>query len=373
MYLINTGSIYASKNVTDVAKILVEEGIYSSLNIDEQEIDIEDVYGDIENKLDRVVDKCRALGISLSGEIDYSGDAEGRYVIGKSIEDLSKEECAIRDATVFTLLEELKRRGVYIKNETSAKPALVAYDIKWDTDGDKDVLGDLPTEIIIPDGMVDDEEISDYVSDETGFCHTGFKLGIRFRGQICPFDYEQINENVFRFEIHDFSLESNSLKYSLTGEYSRLAKGWNLILTSMTMTFDLDMLGITRSEIEAIKEICMNRIVSETGSNSYEIDQMLTISSVHISKDTQKLLDEAVKELSDLAIDDNDMPPVHEKLGYGWFIACDPDTDNEALGETWNDYPVDLVAAMRLAKEHGCFWLCIDCDGPEVDDLGKFE
>lgn len=381
MYLINTGSIYASKNVTDVAKILVEEGIYSSLDIvpvyDEQEIGIEDVYGDIENKLDRVVDKCNVLGISLSGEVDYTGDAEGKYVIGKTIgkniEDLSKKECAIRDATVFTLLEELKRRGVYIKNETSTKPALVAYDIKWDTDGDEEVLHDLPKEILIPDGMVDDEEISDYVSDETGFCHAGFKLGIRFRGQICPFDYEQINENVFRFEIHDFSLESNSLKNSLTGEYSRLAKGWNLILTSMTMTFDLDMLGITRSEIEAIKEICMNRIMSETGSDSYEIDQMLTISSVHISKDTQKLLDEAVKELSDLAIDDNDMPPVHEKLGYGWFIACDPDTDNEALGETWNDYPVDLVAAMRLAKEQGCFWLCIDCDGPEVDDLGKFE
>ena len=387
MYLINTGSIYASKNVTDVAKILVEEGIYSSLDIvpvyDEQEIGIEDVYGDIENKLDRVVDKCRALGISLSGEIDYSGDAEGRYVIGQKVEDLSKGEFIIREASVSTLLKELERRGVYLKNETSAKPTLVAYDIKWDTDGDEEVLHDLPKEILIPDGMVDDEEISDYVSDETGFCHTGFKLGIRFRGQICPFDYEQINENVFRFEIHDFSLESNSLKYSLTGEYSRLAKGWNLILTSakgwnlilisMTMTFDLDMLGITRSEIEAIKEICMNRIMSETGSDSYEIDQMLTISTVHISKDTQKLLDEAVKELSDLAIDDNDMPPVHEKLGYGWFIACDPDTDNEARGETWDDYPVDLVAAMRLAKEQGCFWLCIDCDGPEVDDLGKFE
>lgn len=375
MYLINTGSIYASKNVTDVAKILVEEGIYSSLDIDEQEIDIEDVYGDIENKLDRVVDKCRALGISLSGEVDYTGDAEGKYVIGESIEDLSKEECAIRDASVSTLLKELERRGVYVKNETSTKPVLVAYDIKWDTDGDKDVFDNLPSEVNIPEEMVDDEEISDYVSDETGFCHTGFKLGIRFRGQICPFDYEQINENVFRFEIHDFSLESNSLKYSLTGEYSRLAKGWNLILTSMTMTFDLDILGITRSEIEAIKEICMNmnRIMSETGSDPYEISQMLTISSMHVSKDTQKLLDEAVRELSDLAIDDNDMPPVHEKLGYGWFIACDPDTDNEALGETWDDYPADLVAAMRLAKEHGCFWLCIDCDGPEVDGLEKFE
>lgn len=372
MYLINTGSIYASKNVTDVAKILVEEGIYSSLDIvpvyDEQEIGIGDVYGDIENKLDRVVDKCNVLGISLSGEVDYTGDAEGKYVIGKSIEDLSKEECAIRDATVFTLLEELKRRGVYIKNEASTKPALVAYDIKWDTDGDEEVLHDLPKEILIPDGMVDDEEISDYVSDETGFCHAGFKLGIRFRGQICPFDYEQINENVFRFEIHDFSLESNSLKYSLTGEYSRLAKGWNLILTSMTATFDLDVLGITRSETEAIKEICMNRIMSETGSDSYEIDQMLTISSVHVSQSTRELLDEVIDDTCCVP-----MPPVYEKSGYGWFVACLPDYDNESLRVTLEDYPADLAAAMRLAKEHGCIWLCIDCDGPEVDELEKFE
>lgn len=31
-----------------------------------------------------------------------------------------------------------------------------------------------------------------------------------------------------------------------------------------------------------------------------------------------------------------------------------------------------LVAAMRLAKEHGYIWLCIDCDGPEVDELKPF-
>ena len=246
---------------------------------------------------------------------------------------------------------------------------MVAYDIKWDTDGDKDVFDNLPSEVNIPEEMVDDEEISDYVSDETGFCHAGFKLGIRFRGQICPFDYELINENVFRFEIHDFSLESSSLKYSLTGEYSRLAKGWNLTLTRSSMTFDLDMIGITRSEIEAIKEICMNRIMSETGSDPHEISQMLTISSAHVSQNTRELLDKVIDDTCYVP-----MPPVYEKAGYGWFIACNPDTDNdETLGQAWDDYPADLVLAMRLAKEHGCYWLCIDCDGPEVADLEKFE
>ena len=50
------------------------------------------------------------------------------------------------------------------------------FNIKWDTDGDDEILKDLPTEIEIPDGMVDEEEISDYVSDQTGFCHFGFEL-----------------------------------------------------------------------------------------------------------------------------------------------------------------------------------------------------
>lgn len=87
MYLVNTGSIQASKNVTEVAKILVEEGIYSSLDIipiyDSKEISIEEVYGDIESSLDRIVDRCNALGIALTGNIDYVGDAEGRYLIGQ--------------------------------------------------------------------------------------------------------------------------------------------------------------------------------------------------------------------------------------------------------------------------------------------------
>lgn len=56
-----------------------------------------------------------------------------------------------------------------------------AINIKWDTDGDMDLLNELPTEIEIPEDMtdedeIDEEEISDYLSDETGFCHNGFEL-----------------------------------------------------------------------------------------------------------------------------------------------------------------------------------------------------
>lgn len=50
-----------------------------------------------------------------------------------------------------------------------------AINIIWDVDFEED-LESLPTEIEIPNGMTDEEEISDYISDETGFCHKGFEL-----------------------------------------------------------------------------------------------------------------------------------------------------------------------------------------------------
>lgn len=58
-----------------------------------------------------------------------------------------------------------------------------ATNIRWDTDGDKRALASLPTEVKIPflpnefdsfDEFVD--EVSDYLSDEYGFCHNGFNI-----------------------------------------------------------------------------------------------------------------------------------------------------------------------------------------------------
>lgn len=64
---------------------------------------------------------------------------------------------------------------------------LKAINIKWDTDGDTEVCNELPTELIIPDDLEELykskedreyalEEISDWLSDETGFCHAGFEV-----------------------------------------------------------------------------------------------------------------------------------------------------------------------------------------------------
>lgn len=62
---------------------------------------------------------------------------------------------------------------------------LKAINIKWDTDGDEEVLQGLPKEMIIPDELEEQyssdreyamEEISDWLSEETGFCHNGFEI-----------------------------------------------------------------------------------------------------------------------------------------------------------------------------------------------------
>ena len=51
-----------------------------------------------------------------------------------------------------------------------------AVNIKWDTDGDAETLASLPTEIDIPADITNEDEISDYLSDMTGFCHYGYEL-----------------------------------------------------------------------------------------------------------------------------------------------------------------------------------------------------
>lgn len=119
--------------------------------------------------------------------------------------------------------------------------------------------------------------------------------------------------------------------------------------------FNLDL-----SKVEIIGD---EIIIKPKNSQKLEIDKMLTISSLHVSADTKDLLDQAA--------DDNEedpMPSVYEKQGYGWFVACNPDNK-----EIWDNCPADLVQCMKLARDNGCFWLCLDADGPRVETLEFFD
>ena len=50
-----------------------------------------------------------------------------------------------------------------------------AIEILWDVDNEED-LKDLPIEIELPEGLTEEEDISDYLSEVTGFCHKGFRI-----------------------------------------------------------------------------------------------------------------------------------------------------------------------------------------------------
>lgn len=50
-----------------------------------------------------------------------------------------------------------------------------ATDILWDVDNEEE-LESLPKEVVIPLELTDEEEISDYLSELTGYCHYGFSL-----------------------------------------------------------------------------------------------------------------------------------------------------------------------------------------------------
>jgi hypothetical protein len=70
-----------------------------------------------------------------------------------------------------------------------------AINIIWDTDGENI---ELPNEIELPFGMVDEDEISDYISDETGFCHCGFELIVG----LCTFPDDDKDYCKY-FEVHE--------------------------------------------------------------------------------------------------------------------------------------------------------------------------
>lgn len=64
-----------------------------------------------------------------------------------------------------------------MKKPNMEQTANKVVNIEWDVDNKSD-LKRLPTEIPLPDDIDpdDDDEVSDYISDLTGFCHTGFEV-----------------------------------------------------------------------------------------------------------------------------------------------------------------------------------------------------
>lgn len=143
-----------------------------------------------------------------------SGDAEGDFIA--TFEDESHEAVVnfwegencegdrdYRPVTIYDILEVPER--VIFK----------AKDIRWDTDGEDPKELGLPKEIEIPEDLLGDEDgISDYLSEETGFCHKGFcidfdielwaRVGVTIRATMEDYiklqseDYSEAEDTMYR-------------------------------------------------------------------------------------------------------------------------------------------------------------------------------
>ena len=94
----------------------------------------------------------------------------------------------------------------------------IAHDIRWDTDGDMKLFKTLPQEIEIPNEVWEDydngndDALSDYVSDVTGFCHYGFEI----RTETVKEENTMTNTNITicdRIEVGDIFHNDNGQDY----------------------------------------------------------------------------------------------------------------------------------------------------------------
>lgn len=107
-----------------------------------------------------------------------------RLACGVELDAYPEEICLLERLAELGFAKEEVARIFSHDGSTPAKSVMKAFDIDWDVDEEED-REFLPNEIEIPVGMVEEDEISDYVSDVTGFCHKGFRLTISVPGPTC--------------------------------------------------------------------------------------------------------------------------------------------------------------------------------------------
>ena len=93
-----------------------------------------------------------------------------------------------------------------------------------------------------------------------------------------------------------------------------------------------------------------------------DITRCLTIATSHITEETETNL------RNDLWCCQMEIS-VYEKCEYGYWIWCN---NIDLSGESFARLPKDLRACVKLAKENNCEWLCLDCDGCEVESLPTY-
>lgn len=428
MNIINEGEIIINDKTRagEVAQIMVTAGLYDATEDvpvyendgttpKEAGVSIHEVYGNIDTALQEVADKCKEAGIILNGQVCYSGDYYGRYYITDNVvEDLTADEIGVREASDDELIAELKRRGLEVtvqKNQPSeSENSAVELEKTYRLAGYNWTVCELVnggrTAVIQSHGVtsgawlgykmpqfgngnyyadsIDGQDISAYdnkmqalydaikdAEDSSASYGKGLylipkeKAGFTRCGEPGSGNYwkalKAAAENASSFGAVSYNAWLGTV---YGGNYAwYVYSGGNFYNNGSGQSSDYVVAPAFNLDLSKVEIVGDEIIIKPKNSQKLEIDKMLTISSRHVSADTKDLLDQAA--------DDNEedpMPPVFEKQGYGWLVACDPDNE-----ETWDNYPADLVQCMKLTRDNGCFWLCLDADGPRVETLEFFD
>lgn len=114
-----------------------------------------------------------------------------------------------------------------------------------------------------------------------------------------------------------------------------------------------------------------------------DIEKILTLSTIHITPETDALLNEDIGDsLPGICVYPKIGMPVGVILkssmtkitgsNYGWWIHIPQDDVSPDLREL-KGLPTDLFCCIKYAFEHGCEWLCLDCAGATVQDLPEYD
>ena len=102
--------------------------------------------------------------------------------------------------------------------------------------------------------------------------------------------------------------------------------------------------------------------------SALEISKMLTLSTAHLRKGT----------MTEMDANDIDGIVLWPKGEYGYFVwipdvGIDRANNCPAPFEYPDAVPNELRLALEFGREHGCEFVCFDCDGDTVEGLVTYE
>lgn len=97
-----------------------------------------------------------------------------------------------------------------------------------------------------------------------------------------------------------------------------------------------------------------------------DITKMLTVSTAHVTESTFNRLtyDGRANEIK-LPVYTKSIP--EDEDSFGLYVYLDPNCLKDGK------IPEDLMSVIQLAQKNDCGIICLDCDGPEIEELPIYE